>query len=393
MLPWSLLLLLGITLGHTVFVVGLHNWFYGQNLPRHAGKIFHLLFGPLPILLPALVLWNWGPDWLTSCLQADTHSWTIRLVGLYFLICALAGFFYLPWLTWIRYFRPWPSALVLETGRIIDITEKLGYRPVGRRKSSLLAHLPGNEIFTVEMAEKKIHLPSLPSVWERLSILHISDVHLCGIPDRDYYRIVMQQAAEWEPDLVAITGDLTDTIHHQGWIVPTFSWLRWKIAAFAILGNHDYWQDPPFIRRRIQKLGIHYLGNQWQQIEVRGQPMVVIGQESPWLVPRPDLSQCPPEPFRLCLSHTPDNLPWARKNHIDLMLSGHVHGGQIRFPILGSLLVPSRHGRRYDCGTFQEGNTVMHVSRGLAGDHPIRYGCRPEVTLLRLTARGNQSPG
>ena len=170
----------------------------------------------------------------------------------------------------------------------------------------------------------------------------------------------------------------------SAWIIPTLGWLRWKIAAFAILGNHDYWYDPPFIRRRIERLKMKYLGNSWRQIEVRGEPLVVIGTEYPWSKPQPDLAACPAGTFRLCLSHTPDNLPWARRAGIDLMLSGHVHGGQIRFPVIGSVLVPSRYGRRYDCGTFHESPTVLHVSRGLGGEHPLRWGCRPEVTRLVL---------
>jgi len=66
------------------------------------------------------------------------------------------------------------------------------------------------------------------------------------------------------------------------------------------------------------------------------------------------------------------------------MLSGHVHGGQIRLPWIGSILVPSRYGRRYDCGTFAEAPTLLHVSRGVSGEHPLRYHCKPEVTLLTL---------
>ena len=99
---------------------------------------------------------------------------------------------------------------------------------------------------------------------------------------------------------------------------------------------------------------MHVLGNGWEQIEVRGEPLVAIGQEWPWFRPAPDLSACPPGPFRLCLSHTPDNIRWARRAGVDLMLSGHVHGGQVRLPVFGSMLVPSRYGRRYDCGVFDE---------------------------------------
>ncbi|HBI43714.1 MAG TPA: hypothetical protein DDY78_12815 [Planctomycetales bacterium] len=117
---------------------------------------------------------------------------------------------------------------------------------------------------------------------------------------------------------------------------------------------------------------------------MRGEPLVVIGQESPWFPPAPDLSACPAGPFRLCLSHTPDNIRWAQRAGVDLMLSGHVHGGQIRLPVIGSILVPSRYGRRYDCGVFDEAPTLLHVSRGLGGDHPVRFLCRPEATRLIL---------
>jgi predicted MPP superfamily phosphohydrolase len=113
---------------------------------------------------------------------------------------------------------------------------------------------------------------------------------------------------------------------------------------------------------------------------------VVIGHEGPWFRPAPDLTECPADVFRLCLSHTPDNIRWAKQQRIDLMLAGHNHGGQIRFPVFGSMLVPSCYSRRYDCGLFHEPPTVLHVSRGLAGKHPVRYNCRPEVTKLVLTS-------
>src|SRR5262245_45039725 len=126
------------------------------------------------------------------------------------------------------------------------------------------------------------------------------------------------------------------------------------------------------------------LGNGLDVLDIRGQPMVVIGHEGPWFPPSPDLTGCPKDAFRLCLSHTPDNLPWARRHGIDLVLAGHVHGGQIRFPLIGATFVPSRYSRRYDCGMFFESPTVMHVSRGLAGQHPVRLLCRPEVTRIVL---------
>jgi predicted MPP superfamily phosphohydrolase len=93
--------------------------------------------------------------------------------------------------------------------------------------------------------------------------------------------------------------------------------------------------------------------------------------------------------FRLCLSHTPDHITWARRHEVDLMLSGHVHGGQVRLPLIGPVVVPSLYGRRFDSGTFHLPPTVLHVSRGLSSEQPLRYNCRPEVTKLVLRRAAN----
>src|SRR5262249_44094029 len=104
--------------------------------------------------------------------------------------------------------------------------------------------------------------------------------------------------------------------------------------------------------------------------------------------PPPDLKGCPDGPFRLCLSHTPDNIGWARRHGVDLMLSGHNHGGQIRLPVFGSVFVPSRYSRRYDCGVFHEPPTPWHVNRGRAPKPPIRYTRPPEARKIVLRKEG-----
>src|SRR5262249_15928947 len=151
-----------------------------------------------------------------------------------------------------------------------------------------------------------------------------------------------------------------------------------------ILGNHDVWHQPARIRRRLQRSGIAVLGNDWKSLRIRGEPLLVIVHEGPWFQPAPDLRTCPARTFRMCLSHTPDNVPWAQRNGTHLMLSGHNHGGQIRLPLFGSLFVPSWYSQRYDCVLFWDPPTLLYVTRGLAGKEPLRYNCRPEVTRLIL---------
>ena len=93
----------------------------------------------------------------------------------------------------------------------------------------------------------------------------------------------------------------------------------------------------------------------------------------------------PQSAFRILLSHSPDQLPFAQAHSCDLMLAGHTHGGQIRLPWLGALISPSWYGWRYAGGTYHVPPTLMHVSRGLSGKQPIRLNCPPEIALLVLT--------
>ena len=96
----------------------------------------------------------------------------------------------------------------------------------------------------------------------------------------------------------------------------------------------------------------------------------------------------PPADFRILLSHSPDLFYKAQGWAVDLMLAGHNHGGQIRLPLVGPVFMPSRYSRRFDRSFFRQNGTLMHVSDGVGGKHPVRYGCPPEVSrmVLRVAA-------
>ncbi len=383
---WCVLLFALACVGHGAVMVASHNRWYGMALPRKAGDVIHALHG-LAVLLGPPFLWYLA-GWDLAALfvwNSDTVWWQFVLAG-YVALCWFAAVVFLPTVTIWRLVRPRPRALVESKSAIFDVVKHLGERPLGDSKERRLARFPFNEIFQVEFNEHTVCLPRVPPAWDGLTILQLTDLHLCGSPDKAFFRAVLDRCNETEPDIVAFTGDLADTVQHSKWIVPLLGRLRWKVAAFAILGNHDFWHDAPYTRRRLSRVRMHVLANTWKQLDVRGHPLVAIGNEFPWNKPQVDLTTCPPEPFRLCLSHTPDNIAWARRAKIDLMLSGHVHGGQIRFPVFGSMLVPSKYGRRYDCGAFDEGPTFLYVGRGLSGEHPIRYLCKPEVTRIVLRA-------
>lgn len=380
----TVLVFAGAAVGHIALTVRVHNWWYGLPLNRHLTDAGQLLFGVLT-LAGVAAFWLAGPD-LRPLLFAPNVAPLGRALGVYAALCCPVGLIVLPGVTVARLRRRCP-ALAHNHTETVDVAAHIGARPAGTGKHRLLALLPGNEIFHIDLTERALRLPRLPAEWDGLKVLHLSDLHLCGTPGAAYFEYVLDRCRAWQPDLVAITGDLVDGVTYQSWLEPLLGRLSWGVAALAILGNHDQWFEPEGTRRCLRRLGMRVPGNAWEQIEVRGRPLVVVGHEGPWVRPEPDLAGCPEEVFRLCLSHTPDNIGWARRHKIDLMLSGHVHGGQIRLPLIGSVLVPSVYSRRYDCGVFEEGPTVVHVSRGLGGQHPVRYKCRPEATLLVLHPR------
>jgi len=383
--PFSVWLLwLTAVIGHGFLATTGLNLLYSYPLPRKLLKItrkvdiLFVLSGPL-LFAWTLNLWgDPGFDWQSSSTRLFLAPYTV--------FCCFFGLVAAPIAQIAYWLRATSANLIHETSEIVDVAKRLGAPPAGRGKYHRVTLWPGNQVFQVEFRRLTLHIPHLPEAWEGLTILHLTDLHFCGTPDRDFHRFVIDKCmADGEPDILAITGDVIDSSWHHRWIVPLLGRLRWKLAGFAILGNHDALRDTKIIRRRLTRIGLSVLGNGFARLDIRGVPMLVIGNETPWFQPGPDASQWPEAAFKLCLSHTPDTIAWAKKAGVDLMLAGHVHGGQIRLPLIGSIFCPSRYSRRYDCGTFFEAPTLMHVSRGLAGQHPLRYRCRPEVTRIILT--------
>ncbi len=374
-------------LGHLVWMIGCHNWFYGGNHSKRVGDLIHLAHGGAVLAFPIVLAVVFGPE-LTALVSfsGGLEAWLVR--G-YVVLCLGTALVWLPLLTFVRSRRQEPVGSVRS--EVVDLGKQHGRELVGNGHHAFLARLPKNEILQIEYLEKSLILPQLPTAWEGLTLLHLSDLHFHGTPDRGWFEIIFDRCAAWKPDLIALTGDIADSPTHHRWIIPLLGRLRWNLAAFAILGNHDYRYDVARIRKRLRRVGFQVLQNNWIETTVRGESLVVLGHEGPWLPGEPRLDDCPTEAFRLCLSHTPDHIGWARRHRIDLMLAGHVHAGQIRVPPFGSILIPSKLGRRHDMGTFWVPPTLLHVSRGLSGEHPVRYNCRPEVTLLTLRSSPPES--
>jgi len=258
----------------------------------------------------------------------------------------------------------------------------------------LIVHLPGNESLKLELTERGLDVPRLPPGLEGLSIVHLSDLHFTGRVGRPFFEEVVQMSNDLDPDLVAVTGDLVDRSRYIDWLPDTLGRLKARYGVYFIFGNHDLRVDWKRMLRVLADCGLVYVGGRWLSIEVRGQPILLAGNELPWFKPAADPRTFPPRsevPFRLMLAHSPDQLPWARRGDGDLMLAGHTHGGQIRLPLIGPIVSPSHSGVQYASGLFHIPPTILNVSRGLSGELPLRMNCPPEIIRLTLHA-GRAAP-
>jgi predicted MPP superfamily phosphohydrolase len=256
--------------------------------------------------------------------------------------------------------------------------------------------IPGNEALWPRIEDYRIDVPGLPPALDGLRLLHLTDLHLAPCFERRFFESIMDEASRLAPDLVLLTGDIVEHPETVGWIEPVLSRVRGRLGQCAILGNHDLQYGEKAVRGALAAAGFEDVDGRWITLE-RGEARATIavgGTSAPW-GPELDRREMPAADFRIVLSHSPDLFYRLSKwECVDLILSGHNHGGQVRLPLVGPVLMPSRYSRRFDRGFFERGGTRMYVSHGLGAKHPLRWNCRPEVTRLTLHgARADNRPG
>jgi predicted MPP superfamily phosphohydrolase len=276
-----------------------------------------------------------------------------------------------------------PTALIENDTQVVDLTV-LARPTVAGAFPRFCAALPGNEVFRLNVQIKKLKHPRLPAGLKGLKIAHLTDMHLTGKIGIEYFQEAVRLTNELKPDIVALTGDIAEKTKCLPWIKPLFENLHAPHGRFYVLGNHDFLlPDVDALRRELRNSGFVDLHGTSTQVCFQNTHFLLAGNELPWNGPAPQLP-APDETFRILLAHTPDLFAWAQQQRFDLMLAGHNHGGQICFPLIGPIVSPSNHGTRYAAGLFHQGPTLMHVGRGLSGEHLLRWNCPPELTLLVL---------
>lgn len=379
---WNLCLLLLLVAGHTQLWVVMINRLHALPIPRRLLRHAKQLHDVAIIGFPPLLLWFVGlrgPRLITYGQWSDlSAAWagvlSLCAVGLGLLVISTVRF----------QLRPDSSAVHAERTEIVDLAQQLGAPPIADGPLRWLAKVPGNEQFSIELSDKRLTFSRLPPAWHGLRILHLSDWHLLPTLDRSYFEAVTEHALARPADLIVFTGDLIDDPQCLSWLPQTMGRFQARLGQYFILGNHDWEVGADAVRNAMCELGWQWVGGRTFTIESAGRQLVIGGDERPWMGQAPDFNRAGVDDFRLLLSHTPDHFRRAQKEGIDLMLAGHVHGGQVVLPVVGPVYAPSVHGVRYAAGVFEKPPTTLYVSRGLAGRHPLRLRCRPEITWLVL---------
>lgn len=240
----------------------------------------------------------------------------------------------------------------------------------------------------------------LPNGFSGFRIAQVSDLHNAQMGDGNEKLLAMLREAE--PDIIVITGDMVDSYHTEIDIALRFGSDAMKIApCYYVTGNHEARiSEYDDLKAGLESAGVVVLENVRMELERNGETVALIGVDDPSFqtdylmgdsasVMSGALRELSGDgTYTILLSHRPELFDTYVQNGIDLVFSGHAHGGQFRLPFIGGLVAPNQGlFPKYDSGLYTEGITNMLVSRGIGNSIiPIRFNNRPEIIVVELRA-------
>ena len=243
------------------------------------------------------------------------------------------------------------------------------------------------EPYLLSIEHTRIQLDRLPKAFDGFRVVQLSDVHHGPFSSSEQIEQAVDTANRLKPDIIALTGDyISKERHYAAPCAEMLGRLRARHGVYAVLGNHDHWVDAPLLTDLFRAEGIKVLINEGMRFEKNGAAFWLAGVDDT-MVGLEDLSLAlagaRKDEMKLLLAHNPVVLRRAARASVDLVLSGHTHGGQVA--IRGERSPSGKVRRRLLKGLGRQGNTQIYVNRGLGTVVlPIRYGCPPEISLLEL---------
>jgi predicted MPP superfamily phosphohydrolase len=257
-------------------------------------------------------------------------------------------------------------------------------------------------ITTTALGLRRFEVPLETLPVAKLRVIHLSDFHVTEAFPADYYARVAREVSARKPDLVFITGDSLSQPERLPLFERVLSALpRARFGSFAVLGNHEVWIGrADQVVHAYERAGVTVLRGRCVHVPFPDTPgLRVCGTETPWgpglTRAAVDVAGAADAPL-FALSHTPDNVYDLALLGASAVFAGHTHGGQLRLPWLGALVVPSSHGRLFDFGEFHVNGATLFVSPGVGADQPpLRVYCRPEIFEVNFASRrhGPRAPG
>jgi predicted MPP superfamily phosphohydrolase len=243
---------------------------------------------------------------------------------------------------------------------------------------------------------RTIAIENLPESFAGFRIAQISDIHFAEYTEPFYLRRVVERVNALQPDLLLLTGDFISMSPVEKGQAEDYAPLCAAILGklecplrYGVLGNHDWMVNGKYVTECLRGVGITILLNQYLPLEREGKRIWLAGVADalsrdiniPQAIPRQ--ARMDKEPLVL-MCHEPDMLDDIARYGVDLMLSGHTHGGQVRLPFVRPYFLPPL-GKVYIAGHFVRGRTQLYVNRGIGSvGLPFRFNCPSEITEITL---------
>ena len=251
----------------------------------------------------------------------------------------------------------------------------------------------------LEIKEYEILSDRIPQGFDGFRIAQVSDLHNAEFGEENWKLIKMLSQAE--PDIIVLTGDLIDSRQTDLDVALEFAWQAGKIArVYYVSGNHEARvMEYEELKKSLMDAGVTMLDNQKVEISREGENITLMGIDDPSFqenylfgdaegVAKQAISdlQDASDGYTILLSHRPELFDTYVDSGVDLVFSGHAHGGQFRLPFVGGLVAPNQgFFPKYDAGQFTEENTTMIVSRGVGNSIiPFRINNPPELVVVEL---------